>query len=223
MMTGAMNTTAIREPDEYDFAHAWEAMFMCIYLQHGSGNDEHEPQLGRHPEAGQWQTGVEELCCCCIRQLAWRVVTNEWITYHEVLTSRGSTMWLKIQLLTDGSETVGSDPPPGLHIVLRAFYIPAQSLCMEACKPFLSSHHLELPLNCCHIEVSPRLCCLQDTGELLSTVLTVPCIVITGHRWIIVQSPDNTVLLQVTDKLLSTVPTVPCIVITGQVNYCPQF
>ena len=40
----------------------------------GSGNEEQEPQLGHHPEAGQWQTGVEELRCCPIHQLAWRVV-----------------------------------------------------------------------------------------------------------------------------------------------------
>ena len=40
----------------------------------GSGNEEDEPQLGHHPEAGQWQTGVEELRCCLIRQLAWWVV-----------------------------------------------------------------------------------------------------------------------------------------------------
>ena len=39
-----------------------------------SGTEEHEPQLGYHPEAGQWQTGVEELRCRLIRQLAWRVV-----------------------------------------------------------------------------------------------------------------------------------------------------
>ena len=36
----------------------------------GSGNEEHEPQLGHHPEAGQWQTWVEELRCCPICQLA---------------------------------------------------------------------------------------------------------------------------------------------------------
>ena len=34
----------------------------------------HEPQLGHHPEAGQWQRGVEELRCCPIRQQAWWVV-----------------------------------------------------------------------------------------------------------------------------------------------------
>lgn len=33
---------------------------------------------------------------------------------------------------------------------------------------------------------------LQVAGELLSTVLTVPCIVNTGHQWIIVHSSDNT-------------------------------
>ena len=36
----------------------------------GSGTEEHEPQLGHHPEAGQRQAGVEELHCCLIRQLA---------------------------------------------------------------------------------------------------------------------------------------------------------
>ena len=40
----------------------------------GSDDDKtillHEPQLGHHPEAGQWQTGVEELHCCPISQLA---------------------------------------------------------------------------------------------------------------------------------------------------------
>ena len=36
----------------------------------GSGNEEHDPQLGHHPEAGQCQTGVEDLRCCSIRQLA---------------------------------------------------------------------------------------------------------------------------------------------------------
>ena len=40
----------------------------------GSGNEENKPQLGHHPEAGQWQTGVEELHCCPIYQLAWWVV-----------------------------------------------------------------------------------------------------------------------------------------------------
>ena len=39
-----------------------------------SRNEELEPQPGHHPEAGQWQTGVEELRCCPVRQLAWRVV-----------------------------------------------------------------------------------------------------------------------------------------------------
>ena len=45
----------------------------------GSGNEEHEPQMGHHPEVGQWQTGVEELCCCPILQLVWRVVMKWWI------------------------------------------------------------------------------------------------------------------------------------------------
>ena len=36
---------------------------------YGSGNEEHEPQLGHHPEAGQRQTEVGELRCCPKRQL----------------------------------------------------------------------------------------------------------------------------------------------------------
>ena len=40
----------------------------------GSRDQEHEPQLGHHPEAGQWQTGAEELRCCPIHWLAWWVV-----------------------------------------------------------------------------------------------------------------------------------------------------
>ena len=42
----------------------------------GSRNEKEEPQRGHHPKAGQWQTGVEKLCCCPIHQLAWWVVTN---------------------------------------------------------------------------------------------------------------------------------------------------
>ena len=45
-----------------------------VILSSGSRNEEHEPQLGHHPEAGQWQTGVEELRCCLICQQVWRVV-----------------------------------------------------------------------------------------------------------------------------------------------------
>ena len=40
----------------------------------GSGTEEHEPQLGHHPEASQWQTGVKELSCCPVCQPAWQVV-----------------------------------------------------------------------------------------------------------------------------------------------------
>ena len=40
----------------------------------GSGNEEDESQLGHQPEAGQWQTGLEELLCCPICQLARRIV-----------------------------------------------------------------------------------------------------------------------------------------------------
>ena len=40
----------------------------------GSSNEEHEPQLGHRPEAGQWQTRLEELRCCPTCQQAWRVV-----------------------------------------------------------------------------------------------------------------------------------------------------
>ena len=42
----------------------------------GSGNEEDELQLGHHPGAGQWQTGVEDLRCCPIRQLAWWVAVS---------------------------------------------------------------------------------------------------------------------------------------------------
>ena len=35
----------------------------------GNGNEEREPQLGHHPEAGQRQSGVKGLCCCPLRQL----------------------------------------------------------------------------------------------------------------------------------------------------------
>ena len=37
----------------------------------GRGPEEHEPQLGHHPEAGQCRTGVAELCCCPI-YASWR-------------------------------------------------------------------------------------------------------------------------------------------------------
>ena len=37
----------------------------------GSGTEEHEPQLGHHPEAGQCRTGVAELRCCPI-YASWR-------------------------------------------------------------------------------------------------------------------------------------------------------
>ena len=32
--------------------------------------------MGYNPQAGQWQTGVKELRCCPICQLAWQVATN---------------------------------------------------------------------------------------------------------------------------------------------------
>ena len=46
------------------------------------GNEKHEPQLGHHPEAGQWLTGVEKLHCCPIHQLV--MGSNEWklIYFH---------------------------------------------------------------------------------------------------------------------------------------------
>ena len=37
-----------------------------------SRHEEHEPQLGHHPEAGQWQTGMGEFHCFPTHQLAWR-------------------------------------------------------------------------------------------------------------------------------------------------------
>ena len=40
----------------------------------GNGNEEDEPHPGHHPEAGQWQAGLEELRCYPIRQLAWRAM-----------------------------------------------------------------------------------------------------------------------------------------------------
>ena len=50
----------------------------------GSRTEEHEPQLRHHPEAGQWQIGAEELCCCPLCQLSWRVVMK-WMNEQKEL------------------------------------------------------------------------------------------------------------------------------------------
>ena len=54
---------------------------------YGSGNEEHERELGHHPEAGQWHTGVEELRCWTVRQLAWWVIMNECLCVYRARES----------------------------------------------------------------------------------------------------------------------------------------
>ena len=48
----------------------------------GSRNEENEPQLGHHPEAGQWQKGVDELHCCLTCQQAWQIVMMMLLSRH---------------------------------------------------------------------------------------------------------------------------------------------
>ena len=45
------------------------------WLQRSGTEDEQQP--GQHPEAGQWQTGMDELRCCPICQLAWWVSDDD--------------------------------------------------------------------------------------------------------------------------------------------------
>ena len=56
---------------QFDITHK----FGYVHSAVGSGNEDDEPRLGHHAEAGQRQTEVEELRCCPLCRLAGRVVT----------------------------------------------------------------------------------------------------------------------------------------------------
>ena len=77
-----------------------------------------EQQLGHHPKAGQWQTGVEELCCCPICKLAWWVVRNEWMNLY---TSYPTNWYINL------GEIVSSDQSCFRLVSIKCI---SQSLCI---------------------------------------------------------------------------------------------
>ena len=115
----------------------------------GSKNEEYEWQLGHYPEAGQWQTGLEELRCCPIRQLMWQVVMTYAFTYqrcpswHAILGS-SQVKWGNPTFLT--SELTGN------LCLCSSLQIPCPSQLLQIyCTLNISLAFSGTHINMCHV------------------------------------------------------------------------